>query len=181
VKVVCWHGSGDGPENWEPLREALPHWEVVTPRAPYDLAVDQRPSAMAELLGAQFEGAAYLAGFSWGGSLAARFAAAHPARVLGLALVEGGHVDFVDLPDFDPPGDRDALVRAIGVEGARVWGLLEEPNRAVWPALQAASYPLLLVGSAMTESFAAAVPRAEIVTGQGHEIPYGVLARWLDG
>jgi pimeloyl-ACP methyl ester carboxylesterase len=178
--VVCWHGSGDGPEIWEPLRRGLPEWDVLTPAAPNDLEFDHRPSIVAELLGDGFDGAAFLAGFSWGASLAARFATRHPERVRGLVLVEGGHLDFADVPDFDPPDDRDALVAEFGVDGARLWGLLAEPNKETWPALQAASYPLLLVASAMTESFAAAVPRAEIVPGHGHEIPYDVVAAWLD-
>jgi pimeloyl-ACP methyl ester carboxylesterase len=178
--VVCWHGSGDGPELWAPLRDALPDWNVVTPQAPRDLDVDQRPSAMSERLAAAMDGPVHLAGFSWGASLAARFAAAHPERILGLALVEGGHLDFTDLPDFEPPETADPLIAELGVEGARVWGLLEEPNRETWPALQAATYPLLLVGSAMTERFASAVPRAEVVPGTGHVIPHDVVARWLE-
>jgi hypothetical protein len=100
--------------------------------------------------------------------------------VPGLVLVEGGHVDFADLPDFEPPDDRDALVAEYGLDGARLWGLLAEPNKATWPALEAGTYPVLLVASAMTDSFAAAVPRAEIVPGLGHEIPYDVVARWLE-
>jgi pimeloyl-ACP methyl ester carboxylesterase len=178
--VVCLHGSGDGPESWAPLRRELPEWEVLAPAAPDDLSYDYRPSAIAELLGREFEGAACLAGFSWGASVVARLAAAHPERVQGLVLVEGGHVDFADLPDFEPPDDRDALVAEYGLDGARLWGLLAEPNKATWPALEAGTYPVLLVASAMADSFAAAVPRAEIVPGRGHEIPYDVVARWLE-
>jgi pimeloyl-ACP methyl ester carboxylesterase len=179
--VVCLHGAGDEPEQWEPLRRLLPEWDVLIPAAPTDLSFDYRPSVVAELAGERFDGAAFLAGFSWGASVAARFACAHPERVQGLVLVDGAHVDFSDLPGYEPPVSRDELVAEHGLDGALHWGLVAEPNRDTWPALQAASYPVLLVASTMTEPFAAAVPRAEIVPGNGHEIPFDVVAAWLDG
>jgi pimeloyl-ACP methyl ester carboxylesterase len=178
--VVCLHGAGDGPEQWDPLRPALPDWDVLTPAAPTDLAFDYRPSVVAELIGTEFDGAACLVGFSWGASIAARLASAHPERVQALVLVEGVHVDFVDLPGYEAPASREEIVAEHGLDGGLHWGLVVEPNAETWPALQAASYPLLLVASAMTETFAAAVPRAEIAPGHGHEIPYEVVARWLE-
>jgi pimeloyl-ACP methyl ester carboxylesterase len=39
-----------------------------------------------------------LSGHSWGGSVAVHAAAAHPARVRALILVDSGHLDYVDQP-----------------------------------------------------------------------------------
>jgi len=66
-----------------------------------------------------------------------------------------------------------------GLGGALHWGLLSEPNEDPWPTLQVGRYPLLLLASAMTERFAAAVPHAEIVRGTGHEIDYATVASRL--
>jgi hypothetical protein len=56
---------------------------------------------------------------------------------------------------------------------------VSEPNEEIWPVLEAGSYPLALVASAMTEHFAEAVPRAEIVRGSGHEIDFPAVAAAL--
>jgi hypothetical protein len=53
------------------------------------------------------------------------------------------------------------------------------PNEEIWPALEAATYPLVLVASAMCDRFANAVPRAQIERGAGHEIDYGAVAAAL--
>jgi hypothetical protein len=71
------------------------------------------------------------------------------------------------------------LVAGHGLGGALQWGLLCEPNEEIWPALEAGPYPLALIAGAMTERFEAAVPRAEIVCGSGHEIDYPTVASWL--
>lgn len=168
--IVCIHGAGDSPAQWDPLRLLLPGEVILAPAAPVDPMLDLRPSVVAESL-VPHERAA-LVGFSWGASVAARFAAAHPELVTALALVEGGQVDFRDVP-HDPP--------TAGLDAALYQGLVEEPNAETWPALQRAEYPLLLVASAMSERFAAAVPRAEITPGTGHEIDYATVASWLDG
>jgi pimeloyl-ACP methyl ester carboxylesterase len=43
---------------------------------------------------------AILMGHSWGGTIATSFAAAYPARVAGLVLVDSGHADYQDQPGF---------------------------------------------------------------------------------
>jgi pimeloyl-ACP methyl ester carboxylesterase len=168
--IVCLHGAGDTAAQWDPLRRLLPDEEIRAPAAPVDPTLDLRPSVVAESL-VPHERVA-LVGFSWGASVAARFAVAHPRLVAALALVEGGHVDFRDVP-HEPPTD--------GLDAALYRGLVEEPNAETWPALQRAGYPLLLIASAMSERFAAAVPRAEIVPGAGHRIDYATVASWLVG
>jgi pimeloyl-ACP methyl ester carboxylesterase len=40
----------------------------------------------------------YIAGQSWGGNVVLEFGARYPARVAGLALVDGGYIDFQDDP-----------------------------------------------------------------------------------
>ncbi|MDX6451981.1 MAG: 4,5:9,10-diseco-3-hydroxy-5,9,17-trioxoandrosta(10),2-diene-4-oate hydrolase [Gaiellaceae bacterium] len=40
-------------------------------------------------------------GHSWGGSVAVRYAAAHPEDVRALVLLDSGHLDYCDLPDVD--------------------------------------------------------------------------------
>ena len=168
--IVAIHGAEGTPAQWDPLRELLPGEELLARAAPTALDVDYRPSQMAELVGDAFAGAAAVVGFSWGASVAARFAAAHPERVEALALVQGGHVDFRHLDGYAPPASREAAVAEHGLGGALHWALVSEPNEEIWPALQAAAYPLLLFASAMVDRFAAAVPRAEIVRDTGHDI-----------
>src|SRR5690348_13412709 len=111
---------------------------------------------MAELVADAFTGSAELVGFSWGASVAARLAAAHPERVEALVLVQGAHVDFAHLDGYEAPESREAVVAEHGLGGALHWGLLSEPNEEIWPTLQAGTYPLVLLASAMTEWFAAA-------------------------
>jgi pimeloyl-ACP methyl ester carboxylesterase len=51
-----------------------------------------------------------LMGHSWGGTIMTAFAGAHPGRVEGLVLVDSGHVDYQDLPDFPRGKTYDDLV-----------------------------------------------------------------------
>jgi pimeloyl-ACP methyl ester carboxylesterase len=53
---------------------------------------------------------AVLMGHSWGGTVMTAFAAAHPARVDGLVLVDSGHLDYQDQPSFPHGESFDDLV-----------------------------------------------------------------------
>ena len=39
-----------------------------------------------------------MVGHSWGGAIAVRYTAAHPGNVTALVLLDGGHIDYADLP-----------------------------------------------------------------------------------
>jgi pimeloyl-ACP methyl ester carboxylesterase len=50
-----------------------------------------------------------LSGHSWGGSIAVHAAAARPARVRGLVLVDSGHLDYADQPEADLSKSLESL------------------------------------------------------------------------
>jgi pimeloyl-ACP methyl ester carboxylesterase len=53
---------------------------------------------------------ALLMGHSWGGTIVTAFAAAHPERVDGLVLVDTGHMDYQDSPNFPHGRSLDELI-----------------------------------------------------------------------
>jgi pimeloyl-ACP methyl ester carboxylesterase len=55
---------------------------------------------------------AILMGHSWGGTIATSFAAAYPARVAGLVLVDSGHADYQDQPGFPHGKSFEDLVES---------------------------------------------------------------------
>jgi pimeloyl-ACP methyl ester carboxylesterase len=73
-----------------------------------------RPSALAKLVADLLTvlglAKAAFVGFSWGASIGCAFAALYPQKTRQLALIDGGYVDFADLPDFDPTADLATLV-----------------------------------------------------------------------
>lgn len=111
--LVFWHGLNPvGP--WL-LNEAGPVWareygrHVVAVSAPGwetpPLAPDEyRPPLLAGLVVSLLDALALdrvtFAGFSWGASIGVHLAAAYPARLSALVLLDAGYVDFQDQPGF---------------------------------------------------------------------------------
>jgi pimeloyl-ACP methyl ester carboxylesterase len=75
---------------------------------------DYMPSVLAkvvaELLSALGLANTIFFGFSWGAEVGCAFAARYPELVTRLVLVDGGYVDFADLPDFDVSATLSAHV-----------------------------------------------------------------------
>lgn len=73
-----------------------------------------RPSALAklvtDLLSALGLAKAAFVGFSWGAEIGCAFAARYPERTTRLVLIDGGYLDFADLPAFDPGMDLSTFV-----------------------------------------------------------------------
>ena len=100
-------------------------------------------------------------GFSWGATVGCWFSALHPERTLALVLVEGGHVDFADLPGFRTDRSLDEFVAEAevvaaregagfgsytpAVAGAMVRGLCAEPTAATYARLAASGTPILFL------------------------------------
>jgi pimeloyl-ACP methyl ester carboxylesterase len=205
--VFCWHGAGGSADDFEPIAPKLVERlgvRVIAIDAPGHARSASRPahafrlSALAKLtteildeLGV--ERFVFL-GFSWGATVGCWVAVMHPERTLGLALVEGGHIDFADIPGFDAGRSLDRLIsdaeafaatqgEAFGshtpeAAGAMIHGLCQEPGTATFPRLAAAGVPVLFVGArqdepaAEVERLAHLVPQAEVVelTSPGHDL-----------
>jgi pimeloyl-ACP methyl ester carboxylesterase len=72
-----------------------------SPALPADrYSVDSLVGLLAEVLDDWGVDRAILMGHSWGGTIVMTFAAAHPGRVEGLVLVDTGHMDYQDSPNF---------------------------------------------------------------------------------
>ena len=113
LAILCWHGAGGSSADYASLAAELayrlgarvvavdgPGHAQSSPRA----ADAFRPSALAglaiEILDELDATQAVFVGFSWGATVGCWFAALNPERTLALALIDGGHFDFADLPDF---------------------------------------------------------------------------------
>jgi pimeloyl-ACP methyl ester carboxylesterase len=205
--VFCWHGAGGSSADFERIAPKLADRlgaRVVAIDAPgHSRSLPRpaeafRPSALAtlatEILDELDAGRFVFLGFSWGGTVGCWVGALYPERTLGLALVEGGHMDFADLPDFRTDRTLDELVseaeavaasegEAFGshtppVAGAMIHGLCEEPAAAAYPRLAASGTPTLFVGaqqheqSGPVERLSRLVPQTEIVqlASPSHEL-----------
>jgi pimeloyl-ACP methyl ester carboxylesterase len=205
--LLCWHGAGGSHADYGEIAPALADrlgLRVVAIDAPGHAqspprpADDFRPAALAALAARildelEAERASFL-GFSWGATVGCWLAALQPDRISGLVLVEGGHLDFADFPDFPTDLTLDDLVvqaeaaaqregAAFGshtpaVAGAMIHGLCREPATETYARLAAAGTPTLFVGAGPTESSAGVerlrrlVPQSEIVhlAATGHDL-----------
>ena len=196
--LLCWHGAGGSADDFAEIAPALAErlrLRVVAidapghARSPSPAAEAFRPTALArlatEILDELDVGRAIFVGFSWGATVGVWLAATFPERVLGLALVEGGHMDFADVPGFRADRTLDEWVSdaaaaaasqgsAFGshtpaVAGAMIHGLSQEPATSAYPRLAAWAIPTLFVGARQESPFpplerlARLVPQLEIV------------------
>jgi pimeloyl-ACP methyl ester carboxylesterase len=196
--VLCWHGAGGSHADYAHIAPELADRlgarvvAIDAPghgRSPARPADAFRPSVLAGLAGGIIDelGAAEAAfvGFSWGATVGCWFGALQSKRTLALALVEGGHFDFADLPGFRTDRTLEEFVaeaEAAAVDegadfgshtpevaGAMVYGLCREPATAAYERLAARGVPTLFVGAAGDGASAAAerlsrlVPQTEVV------------------
>lgn len=188
--ALCWHGAGGSGEDFGDLaaRLAPAGFTVLAVDGPGHgssapvPADEMRASALARLAAKTADDAGadkvVFIGFSWGATIACSFGSLWPERTAALVLLEGGHLDFADLPDFEPPRAGD------DVETAMIRGLYLEPATATYDSLAAAAIPLLFVGRPISaaavrqlsfdplERLRSRVPQATIVTldGSDHEL-----------
>jgi pimeloyl-ACP methyl ester carboxylesterase len=178
--VLCWHGAGGSSLDFAPVATELAERldvRVVAIDAPGHSQSATRPaeafspSALAKLatqiLDELAVKKAVFLGFSWGASVGCWLCAPHPERTLALALVEGGHFDFSDLPDFRTDRSLRAFIseaeavansegaafgsHAPAVAGAMVYGLCREPATDTYSRLAASGTPVLFVGAPQAE------------------------------
>jgi pimeloyl-ACP methyl ester carboxylesterase len=93
----------------------LPGFGGSPPVTPDEYAVPALAARMAALADELDWETFVLAGHSWGGAIACHLAAAHPARVRALVLVDSGHLDYADTPG----ADLSATVEDLVAEGDR--------------------------------------------------------------
>lgn len=219
--VLCWHGAGGSSADFAPIAPALVDRlgvRVVAIDAPGHARSAAcppealRPSALAALaaeIGAELELERFVfLGFSWGATVGCWVGALHAERTLGLALVEGGHLDFAELPGFGTDRKLDELTaeaeavaadqgEAFGshspaVAGAMVHGLCREPATDTYTRLAASATPVLSVGAqqAPVERLARFVPQTKVVrlSSPGHDLLQDapadvarVVGDWLAG
>lgn len=205
--VLCWHGAGGSSADYAQIALELVDRlgvRVVAIDAPghsqsLSRAADAfRPSALAglavEILDELDVARAVFIGFSWGATVGCWLGALHPGRTLALVLVEGGHLDFADVPGFRADrtpdefvAEAEAVASSEGagfgshtpeVAGAMVYGLCSEPATATYERLAAARTPTLFVGaradgpSGGVERLSRLVLQSEIIqlVSAGHEL-----------
>jgi pimeloyl-ACP methyl ester carboxylesterase len=180
--VLFVHGAGDDGGHAAPLAAVLADtWRVVAPdipghgRSPVAEPEAYAPSRIVLLLVALLDElaveAAAFVGFSWGASATCHLAARRPERVRSLVLLEGGHIDFQDVLDFDPaaiPAEDDA-----GAAMAR--GLVREPVVQTYAALREHAVPLLLVTGLRDEAMDQL--RFDPLARLAQEVPHATVAR----
>jgi pimeloyl-ACP methyl ester carboxylesterase len=73
-----------------------------------------RPSILAglaaDLLSELGISRAVFVGFSWGGRIACSFGASFPERTAGLTLIDGGYLEWADIPGVDTSADLESCV-----------------------------------------------------------------------
>jgi pimeloyl-ACP methyl ester carboxylesterase len=122
--LVFWHALGAGTSGAY-LTELAPTLtaaglRLIAPDAPgfgqspalpaerYEM--DSLLDLLREVLDARGIDRAILMGHSWGGTIATAFAAAEPDRVDGLVLVDTGHMDYQDSPNFPHGKSLEQLI-----------------------------------------------------------------------
>jgi pimeloyl-ACP methyl ester carboxylesterase len=189
--VLCWHGAGGSSLDFAPVGVELAQHlalRVVAIDAPGHGQSARRsseafdPSALAtlatEILDELGVERTVFLGFSWGASVGCWLAAQHPDRTCALALVDGGHLDFADLPSFRTDRTLDELVSeaeaAVSAEGAAfgayspetagamVCGLCREPATATYPRIAASKIPVLFIGAQLGEPVDSGVSSAAV-------------------
>lgn len=146
-----------------------------------------------------------VAGHSWGGAIAVRYAAANPGDVRALVLLDSGHIDYCSLPGVDIGRSAEDWVEDVrGRDGrlpearGRAMHGLTAPVSGAWPVLAEHAIPTLLVLATLPPHgdqnrehvgrFQQAVPHAEVrwAENAGHGIVDDVgpalgdeLAAWL--
>jgi pimeloyl-ACP methyl ester carboxylesterase len=196
--VLCWHGAGGSSADFEHIAPGLadrlgvrvvavdgPGHAQSSAGSPDEFRPSELASLAADILDELDAARAVFVGFSWGAAVGCWFAALYPERTLALVLVEGGHLDFADVPGFRTDRSLDEFVReaeavAAGdgpdfgsytpaTAGAMVHGLCNEPAGATYGRLAASEIPVLFLGartdgpSAGLERLARLVPQSEIV------------------
>ena len=106
VRIVAPDGPGFGGSEPLPDPDAYAVPELAT-----------RTWALGDALGLE---RVLLAGHSWGGAIACHMAAAAPARVRALVLLDSGHLDYREVPGVDLDASREET--AAQAEAAR-WRL----------------------------------------------------------
>jgi pimeloyl-ACP methyl ester carboxylesterase len=180
--VLFLHGAGEDSRHAAGLASVLADaWRVVALDVPgHGRSPEAEPEAyvpsriVALLVGLLDElaiGAAALVGFSWGASICCHLAARHPERAVSVVLLEGGHIDFEDVRDFDPA----ALPAADDVAAAMGLGLVREPVVPTYRPLRESAVPLLLVTAFRDEALAEL--RIDPLARLEREIPQATIAR----
>lgn len=175
------------------------------------LPIPEQTAWLAQLVAGLGYGPVDLVGYSYGGSVCARLAAARPELVRRLALVAPGgvpsarsavreaaallHMAALAGPRFWPVMARDVVRAGLRVIERASHDVRQDDARAQLPAIAAPTLIVwgerdTLVPQSDIEQFAAAIPGARVVTlpGVGHvpmaerpEALAGVLLDFLDG
>jgi pimeloyl-ACP methyl ester carboxylesterase len=129
--ILYWDGLGGTGLHANELGPVLAEagWRVVAPdppghaRSPAVALESYRPSRLAalaaELLAALGIARVTFLGFSWGAEIGCAFAAHRPELTDRLVLVDGGYVDYADLPGFDLGADLAACVERARARAGR--------------------------------------------------------------
>jgi len=205
--VLCWHGAGGSAADYARVAPELaerlgvrvvaidaPGHSHSSARAPHEFRPSALASLAAEILDELDAPQAVFLGFSWGATIGCWFAALNPERTLALVLIEGGHLDFADLPGFRTERSQDEFVAeaeavAVGegadfgsytpaIAAAMVHGLCREPATATYARLAASATPILFLGAGADEPVAGLerlsrlVPQSKVVQldASGHDL-----------
>lgn len=179
VPVVFWHALGEGQSGayFGDVAPALvpAGFHVVavdgpgfgrTPALPADgYTLASLAQLLDELIDEHELDRPVVAGHSWGGCVAMKYAATHPDDVRALVLFDSGHLDYVEVQAVDESSFGD------DAQGRAMRGLLE-PVSPHWRVVAEHQIPTLLflategehgeLNRAHAGKFEAAIPHAEV-------------------